>query len=543
MKTRFNFRTKQGSALLIVLGFLSFMMVSAVSFAIFMRIDRQASSNFRHTMVARHMLNAALYRAIDEVDTDLRRQGNAQLKFPDEWPGRVRASAVEDPKENALEPRVLSMEALSYIPGILVNDVRRYAVRQDGDDAWMGAKWRPLSMPVGSLGDKDGNLLASENGQVTVGRYAYVCVNVSDMLNVNGCKGANRNTESNRVGITHLFSAQNPPTADTSAFMKGLAFDQKVTADDKGYETLQDFYACMDSRRGDSVATVNTPKSDSPFGSPYHVWQGKPGSSADGGFGSTAGRQVLIADGFAKAEPFKDADSVNIRDAANRDPSNLAPLVDACSKKLATIVSGDYENNYSHFYYSLMDYLDTDNTPYFGNGTRVNSIYRPSLEMVPMIYQLIMQSDFPKPTITSRSAGEGNIYTLNMTGGNSFAITAECMFPFKNWEKRKAKDPSAFNFSIDASGYMVAFADSELTSGDSTSSRFTQLLNLVNNKRAVQLQLSGAGGGAITPLPGNENTLTTPCPLVFMPTKLDIVQTDKDGHATEWFNTFSAGQK
>ena len=176
--------TERGSALLIVLGFLSFMLISAVSFAVYMRIERQASSNYRHATTARHLLNVGLYRAIDDIDAELRVPSvngtPRSRKFPD-WPGRVRASAVPDSAQNGMDARVLSLEALSFIPGIFVNDARRYAVPNDADPgAWCGAKWRKITMPGSVMG----------GGQVEVGRYAYVCLNVSDMLDVNVCTAA-----------------------------------------------------------------------------------------------------------------------------------------------------------------------------------------------------------------------------------------------------------------------------------------------------------------------------------------------------------------
>ncbi|MGI6390858.1 MAG: hypothetical protein ACOX7Q_11800 [Kiritimatiellia bacterium] len=121
----------RGSALLIVLGFLSFMVISAVSFAIYMRTERQASSNYRHAVNARHLLNLGLVRAMEEVDSELRLKSNTSLKFPD-WPGRVLVSAIpasDDDVQRDSDARVLSLEALSFLPPFLVNDVRRYAYR------------------------------------------------------------------------------------------------------------------------------------------------------------------------------------------------------------------------------------------------------------------------------------------------------------------------------------------------------------------------------------------------------------------------------
>ena len=171
---------RKGSALLIVLGFLSFMIISAVAFAVYMRVERQASSNYRHSSSARHLLNAALCRAIDEIDSELRvgsingKDPNAR-KFPD-WPGRVRNSAVVNSIDNGGDARVLTLDALSYIPGILVNDVRAFAARPavPSSGTYEGPKWRKLSMPDRNM---DGQ---PAYGEAVVGRYAYTCINVSE---------------------------------------------------------------------------------------------------------------------------------------------------------------------------------------------------------------------------------------------------------------------------------------------------------------------------------------------------------------------------
>ena len=59
---------RRGSALLIVLGMLSFMVISAVAFAAFMRYTRLPSSYLRRTSSTRQLVKAALAEAIETVD-------------------------------------------------------------------------------------------------------------------------------------------------------------------------------------------------------------------------------------------------------------------------------------------------------------------------------------------------------------------------------------------------------------------------------------------------------------------------------------------
>lgn len=441
-----------GSALLIVLGFLTFMMISAVSFAVYMRIERQASSNYRHSVTARHLLNAGLYRAIDEIDSELRipevNSTKRPIKFPD-WPGRVRDSAVNNGQDNGQNARVLSLESLSFIPGILVNDVRRYAVPNKSDPSqatWMGAKWRKISMPVRSLG-------GGENAyeESVLGRYAYVCVNVSDMLDVNVCKAAVRDAVTNRVGIGHLFGP------NTDALRK--TFDEGYKTKDRHYETLQDFYACMYAR------------SDATFGSPYHEFV-KDGE--DTGF-DDAINHVLIADSIVKAQPAR-SDAVNILQYAKTG----APLTaaKAFAAQLLKTMTSPPSGAEEHFTYCLRDYLDDDDTPFYAG--KVSTIYRPSLEMVPMVSQIVLAKTPALSPVVGSGPEEADpadpsnpIKSIQLKWSQSGIpppISVEFVFPFKYGDQ---KDLDSFTCETEA--YLVAIKSSaDLKSGD------TGLQNLGN---------------------------------------------------------------
>ena len=61
-------RGRSGSALIIVLGFLSFMVVSAVAFAVYMRTERLASSGFHRSASVRQMVKAGVANVIAQID-------------------------------------------------------------------------------------------------------------------------------------------------------------------------------------------------------------------------------------------------------------------------------------------------------------------------------------------------------------------------------------------------------------------------------------------------------------------------------------------
>ena len=422
-----------GSALLIVLGFLSFMMISAVSFAVYMRIERQASSNYRHATTARHLLNAGLSRAIDDVDEELR---NPFAKFPD-WPGRVAVSYDASSDTNSMNARVLSLEALSFVPGIFVNDLRRYAVP---NDTTAGAKWRTISMP--------GNM---QNGaSVDVGRYAFACVNISDMLDVNVCKASVRDSVTNRVSIGHLFA--------TDAQRK--AFDDKVKSVDIRYETLQDFYACMYQRRKDTgPETISSPKTDTPFGSPYHSFINFKGESSGAFFFDLAESHILCTDSIVKAEPTTGAQPCNIRVT-----QPVAAGVLAQTRTASAALQGEFQTAIGNALAGqlpagatagselmatmIADYIDTDSIP--------KSLNMPSVERVPMVSQILVPAFFA-PTVVKRSvpvvgavpAKSKDIYSIQLMGDPATArLDVELVWPFKS-QKDRTPQP-AFKVAVEA---------------------------------------------------------------------------------------------
>lgn len=550
---------RRGSALLIVLGFLTFMMISAVSFAIYMRIERQASSNYRHATTGRHLLNASLCRAIDEIDAELRVQqvtdssGNVDLrprKFP-AWPGRTKVSAVPNGMDNGNDARVLSLEALSFIPGILVNDVRRYAVSNRADVvkgvnaanqrySYLGAKWRPISMPVNSI-------VGGENAyeEAIVGRYAYACVNVSDMFNVNECLAAIR---TNGVSLAHLFGADTPAINDAR---KTFDDDRKTTYHQ--YLTLQDFYACMYER--DAL----------PFLSPYHDYmnagtdtKGDSGFSPQRGANPSISAHVLVTDGFAKAEPTRAATSVNISDPRYQNPNALSTAVGAFAAQLATVQrlkTTSAGNDTEHFKYMLMDYLDEDSDPYWSSGMGCGALYRPTVEMVPQIFQIVCpKAATLRPIVVTETVNVGGPgpggstqtkYKLRLvdpaTSGGQINFMIQTMFPFKDWDIRKQKDPSLFNFKADARAFLVLVpsAAADLT----TSAIGGRLQSLAPGPLCFELTLN-AGQSQLDPMPSDEDApIVKSTVATFNVPACDVeLYTDDSGSIT-WAAPFAQGMQ
>ena len=185
---------RRGSALLIVLGVLSFLVVSAVAFSAFMRRARLPSSYLRRSVAARELAKGALSRAIDEIDRAIADDVHPGIgvRPSNTWRDRVffRGGAEQDISQTA---PTLTFEGLAYIPPSLVNEAR-YWSRKTPTAVW------------------------SSFGYDT-GRYAYCALDVSDYFDVNRLvadyprsSAANR-----RLTAAHLFEPPGHRSAPSGA--------------------------------------------------------------------------------------------------------------------------------------------------------------------------------------------------------------------------------------------------------------------------------------------------------------------------------------
>ena len=101
---------RSGSALIIVLGMLSVLLLMGVAFSVTMRTERSGASNMRHTAMARHILDSALARAMGDLDRALEDDGD--LPAPTNL-----VVAVSYSRDEATGVTPLSYEASLHLPG------------------------------------------------------------------------------------------------------------------------------------------------------------------------------------------------------------------------------------------------------------------------------------------------------------------------------------------------------------------------------------------------------------------------------------------
>ena len=206
----------KGSALLIVIGMLAFMVVSAVAFSAYMRYSRQPSSYLRRSSASRQLIKAALASAIDDIDRAINsnphpglgdRPYNGQIgddydpgsqSNRNVWVERVLIGSdlygsdgdwkrkLEDDDGTEIFDEtapVLTLEGLAYIPPSLVNAARYYGRRTK------------TALKAGRTFDFD------------AGRFWYVALDVSDYFDVNrlAVDGPRCSSPDRRITLTHIF--------------------------------------------------------------------------------------------------------------------------------------------------------------------------------------------------------------------------------------------------------------------------------------------------------------------------------------------------
>ena len=435
----------------------SFMLVSAVSFSIYMRASRAPSSYVRRNTSARQLIKAALARAVDEIDTaigndpfpgvghnhfhgaryassgeDKGKMFNSVTRHDgrnDDWHGRVFTPLDEIPTRETVS--TLSLEALGYLPPSLINEVRYWSRHT------RTARWHSFNYGLG--------------------RYAFTAVNVSDFFDLRALSGrdesGNRHHYLNRssaphgrISPTYLFRGDEKADmhkgrSDSSKFLKMLAEDTpEISLYDVPLVSLMDYNLAYYLK--DRSLALEPPFLGSTGG--FMVGSGSKMSEAE------ARRQMFIAGGWNGSsnvtyDVYEKAGIINLEQQEFQPFYKCAGFPDNTSLKMIT--SGLPDNPFlNHFSLEempavtmamLCDYLDYDNVPL--------SLCIPTTEAVPMLCgvqlrnppPIKMESNMAESSTVDNSDPQNpktmitRTYTINVTIP-SFDVMLTSVFPFKN---------------------------------------------------------------------------------------------------------------
>ena len=166
-----SFPQRRGSALVIVLGMLSVMLLMGIAFSVTMRTERSGASNMRHAAMARHILDSAIARTMSDLDATLLDDGDLPV------PTNLVVAVSGDP-DATVTVNPLSHEAARHLPG-----------DQLAAALFARAQWLPIygDIRISTYSSADPT---SEDGPV--GRYAYVVLNGTGLLDPNVVAVSNR---------------------------------------------------------------------------------------------------------------------------------------------------------------------------------------------------------------------------------------------------------------------------------------------------------------------------------------------------------------
>ncbi len=97
MTASFDKKSSSGMALIVVLGLITLLIISSVTFSVLMRVERAGSSNARNTMMARYVTKSALAYAMADIDRSIGNKAypdwnntNSNTRpYPRIWKGKV----------------------------------------------------------------------------------------------------------------------------------------------------------------------------------------------------------------------------------------------------------------------------------------------------------------------------------------------------------------------------------------------------------------------------------------------------------------------
>lgn len=394
---------KRGSALLVVLGMVAFMVVSAVAFSAYMRASRLPNSYLRRASASRLLAKAAVAAAIDQVDAaignnphpglgTLRPRPNAGLTTSGSagsenllsrnyWTHRVYIGTNQfHAASETISP--LCVEALAYIPPPLVNEARYYSRRSDA------AVWRRLGFDSG--------------------RYVFCALDVSDYFDVNALAANVGRGASPATRLSLAYLCEN--AAHTGYDMQPSAWDQFMQ-DFRGTSAAeQEVDSAGSTSGGASAADPNLVPLVSVADLNLALWDKKPGdftsyfgqyfggagsgsfyggATTDSAAGEKVKRMTFVTDGYYPPSEGSDPNLPDDDKDYDLADETCQPFTraDLKTSKVALRAAMDQQNSptarrlikgLSKLGLALLwDYLDTDSVPL--------SLAIPSVERAPML--------------------------------------------------------------------------------------------------------------------------------------------------------------
>ncbi len=399
--------TQRGSALLIVLGLLGFLLISAVAFSVSMRTEKSAAAAYRSGLIARELLTSVFAEARYTVDQALDDQlgGADPFNTPAartaenlapfyEGNGKYARLIASAPKGNGSNDDIaylLDDAALRHVPTAIAATVYNILERDDdlngtADTSQSGsgyyfdksARWQTVSVARPERQVDVGHQTQTISDEV-IGRMAWAAINVSDMLDINAIGSISQRRGIGFTGSEFAFGTlgTQPSNAELyDLFMK--------TAPDAAESELPIFASGADlalyAARSDGTILTQDDGKVYPFS-----WEEAVANDGDGPYAPFTVYSFWPDETRRKEDGSnpKNADSIACSEVDESYLSSGAPpeLSDAVDNILGSSGSTLADN----FYNLLRDYVDTDCVP--GDSANPNNVI-PTVEPVPMVSEV-----------------------------------------------------------------------------------------------------------------------------------------------------------
>lgn len=410
MKKTFT-SANQGSALLIVLGLLSFLMISAVAFSISMRTERAAAASYRRGLLGRELLENTFADARATLENALRSQQRgfnpddpatrtlenlAPFKAPNgNKYGRVMSSVRAN--QNDAIAYLLDDAVMAHVPPYVASPVYRYleeGIRQDQEDVTSDSPYR-LDGPAGwkqiTLKTPEINGDNSDVTSIVVGRMAWAIVNLSDSLDINAIGSASTRRG---LGLTAnefaFFDKSNQPSGGDPTFqLLSSSKDSKGEPVDLPIFCSNGDIARYAAKDGEGLVTEGA-------GNIYpYAWQSAVAEDGEGyyspfscySFWPNAERKDekgtrRVTTGASNTATIL-CNEVKESELGQGDSELSQRILDAANDCIRS--GGDNASATQMFLRSLVDYVDKDDEPVEFVG-HVHA--RPTVENVPMVAEV-----------------------------------------------------------------------------------------------------------------------------------------------------------
>ncbi len=422
---------RQGSALLIVLGLISFLLISAVAFSISMRTESSAAAAYRRSLLARELLATTFADAritLDHALTTQRR--NASPAFDRYDPTTYTVEALAPFKHSGADKygRLISSrttESDASVAGLLDDKVMRhvppyiattvYEVLESGEADYDSAstttyninsmaEWLPIYAVIPENRIAQGNSNYSI-GETVVGRMAWAVINLSDSLDINAIGS---NSAYRGLGFTasefafDTVEANPPPDALQSWFMQNEDPANSLielptfcsNADLAQYAAQRTTSVDLVLKDGDfspfswenAIATF-----DDGFYSPFSVYSFWPNVERK----SESGDRINFSSGNSAAGTIDPARRIACNTVTEDTlATENATVADSLTDLVQTVMmTSGAESVGSNFARMLLDYIDKDSVPSDFGMSELSAFSQPAVENTPMIAEVSFDHD------------------------------------------------------------------------------------------------------------------------------------------------------